>query len=96
MLQYVCNFGDALVFQSLEGVDFRGSSDVFMVIIMILYAFGTKRFDAGSGRAEVSEGFSFMLHTGIFYKLGGEFGGVKIGVVAIFHLNLTNINKCLA
>jgi len=92
VLQYVCDFRDAFIFQCLEGVDFRGSSDVFMVIIMVLDAFGAKWFDTCGGRAEVREGFSFMLHTCVFYEFGGEFGCVKIGVVAIFHLNLTNIN----
>jgi hypothetical protein len=92
VLQDICDFRDALIFQGLERVNFRGSSDVFMVIIMVLDAFRTKRFDAGGCRAEVRKGFSFMLHTCVFYKLCGEFGGVKIGVVAIFHLNLTNIN----
>lgn len=95
MFQDVCDFGDAFVFEGFEGVDFGGRPDVLMVVVVVLDALGTEGLDAGGGRAEVGVGLALVFHAGVLDMLGGQLGGVKIGVVAIFHLNLTIILNCL-
>lgn len=88
MLENVGNFGHAFVLKSPKGVYFWRSPDVLVVVVVVLDALGAQGFDAGAGRAEVGEGLSLVLHAGVLDELGGEFGGVEVGVVAASHLNL--------
>jgi hypothetical protein len=49
VLQNVTNFGNTLVFECFEGVDFGWSPNVFMVVVVVFDALGTQWFDAGGG-----------------------------------------------
>lgn len=45
----ICDFGDALIFEGAEGVDFGRSANVFVVTVVVLDALRAEWLDAGAG-----------------------------------------------
>ena len=71
MFQNIGYFSNTFVFQGFEGVDFRFTSDVTVMSIVVFDALGAERFNAGGGRAEIGEGFPVVFRTGLFDEFGG-------------------------
>lgn len=69
MLEYVCYFGDTLIFEGPEGVDFWGRAYIFVVTVVVLDALWAERFDASASGTKVGEGLPVVLHAGLFYEL---------------------------